>query len=457
MIENKSSIYQYTSRTEIENGQKCKRAFFFRKVYGGRGIVPSFASVPLATGSAVHKGVETMAMQVLMGKPVDVTGAVKAAKACYTEEVANKVLAETLSEKQEFVKREQSALVAALVRVWHKVELPRLLGEYRITQSEKSIAFNLSETHRIRFMSKADLMLESLETGEPYVYSLKTAKQWTPRAEASYSTDLQGLTESLGAMEERRDYNTRRKAKIAEIRERYKKGEISKEAALADISAIPPEMIEQVMGVRFCFLIKGQRWPMYGPDGEVLGKWTDSPWLYGYRRIGPGEIEYAHSDKVYKPENKSGYGKLGKGWEKFSVYDGGEASKAVGGIKGWIEMLASGEIQPELDSPLNMGVITPVPRFPHREELVSTLIQIRSEAEVLEESRRKWLVDPSSETLDKEFPQTRRNCHWPTDCDYSYACYKASPGQDLLDPTSPYEERKPHHDVEEFEEMEGSE
>lgn len=450
----KPSVYQYTSRTEIENWQKCKRAYFFRKVYGGRGIVPFFASVPLATGSAIHKGVETMALQILSQKPVDVTLAIKAGKEYYAKEVGEKLLSETLSERQAYVKREQSALIAALIRVWHKAELPRLQAEYRIKQSEQSLAFNLSDPYRIRFMSKADLTLESLETSEPYIYSLKTVKEWTPRAEASYNTDLQGLTESMGAMFQRKEWNQRRAGRIKEIKARYKAGELDKEQALGQIGQVPGELIEQVMGVRFCFLVKGKRWPLYGPDGEIQGKWTDSPFLYGYRRQGPGEIEYAHSDKVYRPENKSGFGKLGKGWEKFSVYDGGEASKAVGGIKGWIEMLASGELQPELDNPLQMSVITPVPRFPHKEELDSALVQIKSEAEAAEEARQRWLADQSSTTLDREYPQTRRNCHWPTDCDYLYACYKASPGQDLLDPMSPYEERKPHHDVEEFEEEE---
>lgn len=448
MSELKPGPYQYTSRTEIENWQKCKRAFFFRKVYGGMGIVPSFRSVPLATGSSVHKGVETLTMQMLAGKPIDLAAAIKEAKEHYANEVAGKVLSETLSDRQEFVKKEQMALTVALVRLWHKIELPRLTAEYRITQSEKSLAFMLSHEQRVRFMSKADLMLESLESGEPYVYSLKTVKEWTPRAEASYSSDLQGLTESLGGIMYRRDYNEHRRETIAKIKAQYKAGELSRESAKAMIEKLPSELIEQIMGVRFCFLVKGKRWPIYGPDGEIQGKWTDSPLLYGYRRMNPGDIEYAHSDKVWKPENKSGYGKLGKGWEKFPVYDGSPAAKEVGGVKGWLDMLASGDIQPELDNPLQMSVITPVPRFPHREELDSTLVQIRTEAENAEIARKEWNASPTDYTLDKFFPQTRRSCHWPTDCDYLYACYKASPGQDLLDPMSPYEARTPHHDVE---------
>ena len=444
--------YQYTSRTEIETWQKCKRAYFFRKVYGGRGIVPSFASVPLATGSAVHKGVETMAMQFLTGEKVSVGKAIKAARAEYQKQVAERILAETMTERQEWVKQEQEALVEGLVRVWHKIELPRLTAEYEIVQSEKSLSFNLSGEWRLRFMSKADLLLANRETGEPYVYSLKTVKDWTARAEASYSTDLQGLTESIGAMEQARQFNARREYDIKVIKAQYKAGMLTKEQALATIQAKAPKMIERVMGVRFCFLVKGPRWPLFSPDGEKLGKWTDSPLLYGYRRQGPGDTEYAHSDKTWKPENKSGFGKLGKGWEKFSVFEDNEASRAVGGIKGWIEMLASGTIQPDLENPLEAMVITPTPRFPYQEELDSALVQITSEQVAAEKARRQWLADPTRLTLDKEFPQTRRSCHWPTPCDYLYACYKASEGQDLLDPMSPYEARTPHHDVEKLDE-----
>lgn len=446
----KPEPYALTSRTEIENWQKCKRAWYYRKVYGENGIVPAYASVPLATGGAIHKGVEYMMTCWLAGKPIDVNQAVREAKAEYAKQVSDTMLSDTLTEQQNWTKREQSALVAALVRVWHKVELPRLQAEYDIEQSEKSLAFNLSESQRIRFMSKADAILLTKDGGEPIVYSLKTIKEWSARSEASYNTDLQGLTESLGIMEQRRELNQHIVDEQKRIRKLYKDGTITKEGALASLARLPKLVSEQVMGVRFCFLVKGPRWPMYGPDGEKVGKWTDSPFLVGYRRVGPGGIEYAHSDKTWKPENKSGYGKLGKGWERFSVYDGGEASKAVGGIKGWIEMLANGEIQPELPSPLETHVVTPVPRFPHREELQSALIQIRSEAEAAEIARKfvQRPLDETVSTLDREFPQTRRNCHWPTECDYLYACYRAAPDQDLLDPMSPYVARVPHHEVE---------
>lgn len=217
------------------------------------------------------------------------------------------------------------------------------------------------------------------------------------------------------------------------------------------------------MGVRFCFLVKGKRWPLWDADGNKAGMWTDSPLLYGYRYVGPGGITYAHSDRTYKPENKSGYGKLGKGWEKFKTYDGGEASKEVGGIKGWLEMLASGEIQPELPNPLEAMVITPTPRFPYREELSSALVQITTEASSAESAKlaynlRVGMGEDETATLDQLFPQTRRACYWPVECEYLYACYKASPGQNLLDPSSPYEERTPHHDIErELTEQESSE
>lgn len=437
--------YAMTSRSEIENWQKCKRSWYFRKVYGGRGIVPSYAGVPLVAGSAVHKGVESLMTDILMKRPPDVDNAVKAARANYLEAVADRQLGDTLSERQAATKREQLALCAALVRVWHKVELPRLLAEYEIVQTERSSMFRLSENPPLMFMAKADAILLNKETRHPYVYSLKTAKEWTTRSENSYSTDLQGLTESLAVMAEARTANERRAEAIRTIKAEYKSGKLSKDLAIGKIEQLGPEAIETVMGVRFCFLIKGKRWPLYDADGNKNGMWTDSPFLYGYRRVGPGFIEYAHTNSRVELGNKSGYGKLGKGWEKFCIYDGGEASKAVGGVRGWIELLASGEVQPDMPNPLDSHVVTPTPRFPYKEELESTLVQITSEGVAAERAKLVW---EESGDLDKEFPQTRRNCYWPTDCDYLHACYKATAGQDLLDPSSPYEQRTPHHDLE---------
>lgn len=454
MVDYNQQLYQLTSRTEIENHQKCERAYYFRKIYGGRGIVPSYGAIPLVTGSSIHLGVESMTTAMRDNKPVDVDGAVKTAIADYEGRVKGRMLSDTLSDAQQWVKSEQRALAAALIRVWHKVELPRLAAEYRVVQSEKSTAFSLSDELRIRFMGKVDAVLENLDSGEPYAYSLKSVKMWSPRSESSYSTDLQGLTESMSISEQRRIFNESLQPEILAIKRSYKEGRLTKEVAQEQLRLVVAKRLASVvMGVRFCFLVKGQRWPLYGPDGEKIGKWTDSPWLVGYYRESPSGMEFAHSDKTYKPENKSGYGKLGKGWVKFNTWDGNKIAKSIGGLKGWLELLASGEVQPDLPSPFDTHVITPTPRFPHREELDSTLIQIRSVAERIERNRRELLeyeVDTPEfyNALDRLFPQTRRNCYWPNDCDYLYACYKASRGQDLLDPTGPYEERTPHHDLE---------
>lgn len=450
-----STIHQVTSRSEIENWQKCRRAYFWRKIYGGNGIVPSFRAVPLVSGSAVHKGVETMLSAWEAGKTPDVDVAVRVAKDYYAEEVKDRQLGDTLSERQQWTKREQSGLVAALIRAWHKVELPRLQKQFELRMTEKSTAFTLDRDIGIRFMAKADALLLSKADQEPYVYSLKTMKEWSERSEKSYATDLQGITESLAVHEWYKELNYHRQQQVDRIKLDYAAGKITKEKAKEFIASLPAKAVEEVMGVRFCFLVKGKRWPLFDSDGNKVGKWTDSPFLVGYYREGPMGMEFAHSNSRYAPENKSGYGKLGKGWEKFWVYDGGTASKAVGGIKGWIELLASGEVQPDLPSPLETHVLSPEPRFPGRAELASGLVQIRSEAVSAEIGRRKWLEATAEGNenmmqyvLDEHFQQTRRSCQWPLECDYWYACFKASPGQDLLDPMSLYEPRQPHHDIE---------
>src|SRR6202000_804402 len=78
---------------------------------------------------------------------------------------------------------------------------------------------------------------------------------------------------------------------------------------------------DKVSAVRFVHLIKGKRWT--NDDKSVH---TLNSLIYGYRRaIDPNDRNsgyvYAHSYNYTNPANKSGISKLGKGYDKFSVWD----------------------------------------------------------------------------------------------------------------------------------------
>ena len=66
----------YTSRSAIECFQDCPRYRFNQYYLEGKGVVPIQKSVPLVTGSAVHRGVEHMLNRVRIGEPVGVDIAV---------------------------------------------------------------------------------------------------------------------------------------------------------------------------------------------------------------------------------------------------------------------------------------------------------------------------------------------------------------------------------------------
>ena len=136
---------------------------------------------------------------------------------------------------------------------------------------------------------------------------------------------------------------------------------------------VPPERIRDT---KFCFLIKGGKGkPVEGEEDSFIAQ---SPLIRGYKNDG----HYAHSFYFPNENNKSGKGRLGKGWEAFNVWE-------EMGVKTWIEMLSSKvrdsqtgedmfEIQPECGDIIKQQVVTPPETFVKDADLFHTLVQIEA-------------------------------------------------------------------------------
>ena len=178
------------------------------------------------------------------------------------------------------------------------------------------------------------------------------------------------------------------------------------------------------------------------------------------RKITPSGIQYAWSWWTKNPENKSGYGRLGKGWEQFPIWQDGE----VGGVKGWMEKLGNGEIQGDIGDGhvFDKHILSQPDVFSNWSLIESRITQLRNvEIDAFVKLRDTIQDDPKMLAIG--FPMNTNSCFFPTPCDYLTICpngndyYKAHVAEYPLDPEfGKYERRVSHHEPErrEIEEIE---
>jgi hypothetical protein len=437
----------YTSRSAVESYQDCPRYRYNQNYLLKKGVVPIQKSVPLVTGGAVHRGVEHLLNRVRIGQQPNVDIAVQEAVRQYR----NDVEAVGFSDKnikndkqQEFTYYEQMALTEGLVRAWVIVELPRIQERYKVLAVERDIE-PIEIASGVWFQAKVDGEFQELSSNDYHNYSLKTMKQWDERSENSYKSDLQGITE-IWAVEQ----DSLRGDRI--IDEVVKKMLELDQLAMGRVTLkvveqttgffLKKKLGKKVSAVRFCILIKGARYKSpYNEDPELMI--THSPLVRGYKLVTPTSIEYAHSFRYPNPNNKSGFGILGKGWEPFNVWE-------QMGVGKWIEMIGSGEIQPEVGDILQKQVITPTEYFRSEGEIEEAIAEIKAQ-----EYKIKYAIDLSRDTnnnvnqMDSVFPHIRKHCefHFGQACEYKTLCWQPEVKQDPLG-SGLYQVRMPHHAAE---------
>src|ERR1035437_3466885 len=187
----------YTSRSAVECYQDCPRYRYNQYFLGGKGLVPMQKSVPLVTGSAVHRGIEHLMCRLRIGEEPNVDIAVQEAVTQYRNDVELAGFSDKLiktDRQQEFTYHEQMALTEGLVRAWAIGEMPRIIERYKVIAVEREIE-PIEITPGIWFKSRVDAEMKELVSGDYFNYSIKTARGWGEREENSYKSDLQGITE----------------------------------------------------------------------------------------------------------------------------------------------------------------------------------------------------------------------------------------------------------------------
>jgi hypothetical protein len=217
----------------------------------------------------------------------------------------------------------------------------------------------------------------------------------------------------------------------------------------------------RIMGVQMVYLIKGVRRQAY--EGGPYT--TASPLLRGWYRDGVTEREYAWKEETPCPgpghvlsygkrgpvlcEGKK-FHKLGAGWTKFNVGTGGSEITT----SEWIEMLASGTVQPDAGSALDSVVWTPQPFYRQDRDMEDWTEQARAqEALVIEaaqdvERTRVEALHALRRVLNVSFPQYRSACDWPSACQFVPVCFGDESALTSPFASGMYQRRVPHHRAE---------
>lgn len=438
----------FTSRSAVEAYQDCPRYRFNQNFLNGQGVVPKAKSVPLVTGGSVHKGVERMLCNLRLGTEVNLELAVKEAVEQYVKDVGEAGFSGKGLEddrQQWFTFNEQKALTEGLIRAWYYRELPNIQQRYKVLAVEREIE-PLDLGNGIKFQAKVDAEFQEIASGDYHNYSLKTMGQWSERSENSYKSDLQGITEIWAVEEDSKRWVGRWQTLTDKAKElldtpQYPTSQLVK---IWDFLAKKKPENKYVMGVRFCFLVKGKRMipPVFKNDPNALYV-TYSPLIRGYKNIGVAGISYAHSWNYPNPENKSGSSILGKGWEPFNVWESDIS------IKDWVEALASNQIQPECGDIVKGQVITPGEYFRSEGDIEEAIREV-----VLQEQRIESGLQTIEANLDNPdiikdlersyFPHNRKHCffHFGGKCEYMPLCWQPEVINNI---NELYQIREAHH------------
>jgi hypothetical protein len=305
-------------------------------------------------------------------------------------------------------------------------------------------------------MSRPDAVMLNRHTSEIEIMSFKTIGNWDARKQSEAQHDTQGLSESWaveGWMQQLWDGLQANPDRGPE--------EMGIDGELFLLMKEYP-YAPKVSTVRMEYLLRGER------RQDPSGRWvTHSPLIRGYHRETGGlATEYAWSgywscssphamrkSSWYRDGRCPGDGrrhKLPDDYEPLAVWEADE----VGGVAGWIEMLASGRVQPEAGDALQQQLILLPPFFRHQADIDRWCRQASAqEAQVAQDSwqandlLKAGRLDDLDIFLDQHFPMHTRGCDYPTRCQFQDICWNPEVARDPL-ASGLFAPRHPHHELE---------
>jgi hypothetical protein len=523
-----SNILQviYTDRSRIESYQRCNRLRFLSYHEAGLGLVPAKEPLALCVGKSVHVGLEhllkgddedTAVKRALADfgqyqKAIALDTAELAAQATPSLESLPAQLAATAAdlgleagdpslvalhtqqrnaaaEYDEWLWREQAALVEGMVRAYARRRLRPLLEEFEVLEVEREGDWELADVfecgrcrdkdthteheteHRyaIRFMSRPDALLRSRTDNSLYLLSYKTAATWDVRKARDAEHDMQGLSEGV-------EVERRLGEWWAAVRDHWNPERTGKfligndEVPLAMrryLSSLPAP--PRILGIRYEYLLKQPRYA----DKELSSRFGINVWAQRSHLIrayqGP-EGAWCWSYEFSKDDG--GSSKLYyKNWRPKAVWEGMP-------IKEWIDMLdASTETMSAWDSTTGMeprllgwkseaqtqgytpehplDAVFPAPLTVYRsdDQLRDWIEQVEAQetraAEAVAQVASAADEGEKRHLLNVLFPMSRRACSYPTECPFARTvCFAGEDAQRDPMGTGAFKVRVPNHAAE---------
>lgn len=427
----------YISRSMLETDKKCQRRLLYNYLWNGIGLTTDVDSIPLTTGLCIHEGPEHLFNSIIKGKLRDdslpelkqecIEEAVQISCSAYLKVLENVTLGTTKQtfhkDHFEFLKKEQLGITEGLVRAWAYQELPIILRRYEVVSSEKSEVNSILNWNGVdvRLQTRADAVLKKRDSRDTFVYSLKTIKKFSDWDLKGYARGMQVNTEMFGVDQWLERSSLGRKDLMAKYARSFKvtPDEKAKKALTNAFNILKVKHISKhAMGVRFCYLVKGDRKEETDEEGKGTGKWiTYNPFIRGYKKINISSIDYASSWITTKPGNKSGFGTLGKGWEPFYIWNEGYS------VKKWMRKIKKGEVQPKDRNIIKEQVVVPAEVFRNANRQEDVLNQVIEQVDVDILSKMKRCIDEGIDP-EKVFTQNLTACIYPSECEFMGICDK---------------------------------
>ena len=443
----------FADRSRILTYQSCPRRRYFEYEVPTSGDVngvrPTRLDMNLLLGGAFHAGIEGL-LSYAMYHPSDPMPDQDHIDECvrvvldgggdwqgYWPQVKSIGLSLEPEEDASYVYYEQAALVEALVRAYAIFVLPQVLDRFTVVDVEREEKADFSiPGFTLHFLARVDGILLDKTTGEIFVLSLKTAKEWGKREDDSARHDMQGLSETRVVEQRLAGWH----ADLEAVKRR-----LATEPP-ASVDHIPDWFIQrfvagaspQVSGVIMQYALKGRR--ENSPKGS--GKYCfNNALIRPWKKADDLNFGGAYAIRYEFQDPMGGNHRLGKGWNRVNIWEDM-------GVKKWIDYLATQEIQGfSPGTAIASQFILPVEYFRNPEDMDRWERQVVAQEYRVAQGQKnirlgsingviKLPTSPATfeKSLDVEFPMHTRACDWPTKCSFQEVCF--GPKAYLHDPIS---------------------
>ena len=184
-----------SSRTAAVTYQRCPRKRFIAYDWQGRGVVPKKRHLALTVGLSTHEGLAHLLMlaKTLGRHPTraEAREPILAARQDLLDVAKTNgiIVDDDGLVNENTLAREQASLIEGMLWAYWYYQLPRLLADYEILEAEieDGMVLALIDTvagpKKVYWQSRADALLRHRSSGELFVMSFKTAKDFDSRKE----------------------------------------------------------------------------------------------------------------------------------------------------------------------------------------------------------------------------------------------------------------------------------